>query len=142
MNLLRGQPDAGSKSPDEPADVRREAEVFGCYLVGSPISPAAVDLYDRASRVRTIPVPPSDARLIAFMLRNRRLVGPIDGALALVRPQSAVRKKLLLMAAILETRPEHAHLFLPGGGSAIGAVFAGVRGILRALVGLPLVRLI
>jgi hypothetical protein len=37
----------------------------------------------------------------------------LDAVLALLRPQSLLRARLLVMAAILETTPAHAADFLP-----------------------------
>ena len=125
-----------------PADLQQEARVLGAYLLGRPVDSPVIDLYQRAARLRPILVEPGDARTMEFVLRHPRWLGSIDGALALTNPRSAVRKKLLMMAAILETRPEHAHLFLPGGGSTVEAILAGFRGALRSALGLILLRLI
>ena len=69
-----------------------------------------------------------DERTLEFVARHPRLLGIIDGGLALRRPRSVVRQRLLLMAAILEASPDHADRFLPVGSVAVLRLLRRVRG--------------
>ena len=78
-----------------------EAATLGCYLVGWPI--------DGQRGCNCVPSaaasPLSPERLLRRAIRQPWLLGFIDGALALRRPGSGLRRRLRLMFAILETSP-------------------------------------
>jgi len=105
-----------------------EAYLLSTYLLGSPATPVLVERYTRACATLFTDTPPADTRLLRLAGRFPWLLGPIDAGVALLRPDSVVRKKLLLMSAILEATPEHADRFLPRPASKVGlaALLAGV----------------
>ncbi len=87
-----------------------EAGVFGRYLLGSELSDAARELYLRASRELNYDTADPVTR---FASTRPWSIPALDGALALVDPGALLRKKVLLMAAVLESRPEYCDVFLP-----------------------------
>jgi hypothetical protein len=91
----------------------REALTFGRYVLGRDVNADAVALYERAVGLCSGGWEGSDDAVVRFVLESPWALGPIDGALSLARPRSVLRKKLLLMAAILETIPEYSGDFLP-----------------------------
>jgi len=105
-----------------------EAASFGRYLLGREIDAASCDLYRTAARALAYG---SADRITRFALRNPWSIAPLDGALALVQPDAPLRKKLLLMAAILETRPDYCDDFLPRDRSVRDAI-AVAAGVARA----------
>lgn len=110
-----------------------EARAFGRYLLGHDPSAAAVALYVEASHKRPFTIHPGDADLIRLGVESPWMLGALDGALAFPPKRSALRDKLLLMTAILETQPEHADLFLPqarprGYWLVVGLQLAGAAG--------------
>jgi hypothetical protein len=128
------------------SDPTTEAIVFSRYLVGVHPSPEHAARYARACAT-LFPDPPSaqDASLVAFALRWPWFLGPLDAASALIRPGSLLRRRILVMAAILETTPEHAEKFLPRARSPLGVLWTiahvGVTSIAQAAVGVPLLAL-
>jgi hypothetical protein len=69
----------------------------------------------------------------------------LDSALALSNSESLLRQKLLLMSAILETRPQYAALFLPKQRSFFYLFyvgFVGVRAVAKAVAGKVLLHFI
>jgi hypothetical protein len=77
------------------------------------------------------------------MGRHRWSIGFVDAGLAVSRPDSVVRTRLLVLSAILEASPELADMFLPTPKPAIYAAYAalvGLRAALKAAIGLVLVR--
>ena len=115
-----------------------EGASLGRYILGRAVDAASQASYARAAR--ELAYDGTDA-LTAFALRRPWTIGALDGALALVRPDALLRRKLLLMAAVLETRPEYCDDFLPRDRSASDAcsVVASVAGAaLRAVCGLLL----
>jgi hypothetical protein len=79
---------------------RRSGAVFGRYLLGRAPSERAVDLFARAVAMLP-PLDARDARLAALVCTYRILTGPLDGALALLRPGSGVRRRSYIMLAVL-----------------------------------------
>jgi hypothetical protein len=83
--------------------------------------------------------------VLAWVRRHPWSVGPLDAACGLARPGGALRNRVLLMAAVLETTPEFADDFLPHhlGPLALAARVgvAGVLAVANALGGLLLLKL-
>lgn len=125
----------------------REAEVFGRYLLGgSRPDSKTIELYLKADAMRKYDASPArEQKILAFVLRQPWLIGLLDSALALSNSERLLRQKLLLMSAILETRPQYAHLFLPQKRSLfylIYAGFVGVRAVVKAVAGKVLLKFI
>lgn len=105
----------------------QEARVFGRYLLRSEAGANAVALYCRAMERRPVSGSERDEKIIRYALRHPRTVGLLDAALAFPARRSALREKLLVMTAILETQPEHAELFLPRRHLSGYWIIAGLR---------------
>jgi len=126
-------------SPDDA--VRNEAVHFARYLIGSTPSTAEVERYVDAIRTGRFEPDHRDRRTLDFVNRHPRMLGIVDGGLAVRRPQSVVRLRLLVLAAILESTPAHVSAFLPkrrspsyGLYAGMVAIRAGIRGAIGALV--------
>jgi hypothetical protein len=115
-------------SPSPPEDLELEARRFAAYLVDQAPPPALIERYRRANEL-LLPEPPDakDRALIGLVSARPSLLPLLDGAAGLVRPESLLRKKLLLMLALLETTPELAGWFEPPSRGAIGTI-AGLVG--------------
>lgn len=91
-------------------DVERECLVFTRHLLGHRPDPMVVDRYRRA--VETMPAlrPASDwERAVLGLARRGTLVTrSADVYAAIFAPASAIRKRLVLLLAILEVHPQHA----------------------------------
>ena len=127
------------------SDHRREAEIFGAYLLGQRPSEHAIALYEQAMQRLDIPVIGSDARLLRLMLDNPSAIGVIDSGIALAKPKSMLRRKLLVYLAILESLPEYAHLFLPSSTSVFYPIYifwVGIRAGFKGVVGAVIVKLV
>jgi hypothetical protein len=122
-----------------------EARLFGRYLVGRDPEPAVVERYGAANRALfAAPLPPEDAAALAFARAHPWSVGMLDAASGLLRPGGPLRSKILLMAAILETTPEHADEFLPRHVGPMALVVkvgaAGITAVAEAIFGAVLLR--
>lgn len=94
--------------------LRAEGAVLGRYLLGQePRSEAVARYVEGCARVLAEPFAREDVSLVAFACRHPWSLPCLDAACGLLRPQSLLRQKTILMLAILETMPEHASLFLP-----------------------------
>jgi hypothetical protein len=97
--------------------LRDEAVRFGRYLVGGAPSAELVERYVRAhAYVLREPPTPADEAVLAFVHAHPWSLPLLDAGTALVRGAPRLRRKLLVMMAILEATPEHAERTLPQGG--------------------------
>ena len=122
-------------SPQEPAILCR-------YLISEELCDPARVLYERAVSLRdTEQLTPSDRRILDFAFRHPSSVQFLDAALARSRPNSRLRIRLYIMAAILETQPRYAAKFLPvprKSSYAVCAAFFALRSVVKAVAGLML----
>ena len=112
-------------------------------MLGTEPVPDVVDRYVAAhARLLAQRVAPRDAAVLAFLRRHPRAVGPLDAAAGLLRPRSLLRRKLLLLTAILEATTTYAPRFLERrvGPVRLVATLAWLGSIAsaRIAVGVPL----
>ncbi len=116
-----------------------EATTFTTYLVHKKATPHAKQLYATAiSGTR-------DDKIVRFARKHRWSVGFLDAGSALLSPHCELRRRLYLMFAILETQPGFADDFLPQQRSPLYILvigWIGIRSILRAAVGVVLVKVL
>lgn len=119
--------------------MQQEAITFGKYLLsGETPDEKSIALYEAAHAHKKLNVPDAEQKLLSFAVKNRWALGAIDGALAFKNPEHILRKKLLVMSAILESRPRYAELFLPKKRNALYIfVFGwiGSRAVCKAVFG-------
>lgn len=113
------------------------------YIGG--IDRARAEDFATAARSRGIPFergPVGDSAAFRMARRHPSLLSPLDAGCALLRRDDALRRALLLVAAVMETDPSCAALFLPksrGVASlALLVLAAGARAVLAALAGAAL----
>lgn len=119
----------------------REGEVFSRYLVGRAASAETLDRFaEGCLRLFGNEAESPDASVTRFACRHPASLPFLDAASGLVAQDSLLRRKLLLMFAILETTPAHANRFLSqrqGKLSLVaGIVAAGFRTAIKAALGL------
>lgn len=91
----------------------REARLFGRYLLDRNPPDDLVERYVAATTELFPDVPTGDdAAMLQFVDRHPAALAFVDAACGLLRPASLLRKKLLLMAAILEASVHYAPEFL------------------------------
>ncbi len=133
---------AATSSPSAPGadDARRIAH----GLIGEDPDPFEIERWRRAVALVALPLDrPVDRRLWALARRGGPWMGLVDAGLALLDPWSPVRHRLYLMLAVLEASPSHVARFeardTPPMAALAALAWHGVRGALRALLGLALV---
>ena len=119
-----------------------EAEVFGKYLLGEIPNQKCILLYENAMNKLNISLNKNEEKLLRFIIRNPNSVKWIDSGLAMFRKESAIRKRLLVMNAILETIPEYADLFFSKRISGIYILWVGVRAGFKAIIGGMMIKVI
>jgi len=99
---------------DSDAGLCDEALRFGQYLLGCDPGQELAERYARAhAMLFTEPPSSSEVALIEFCRKHPRSVPYLDAAAGVFAPQSLLRKKLLVLSAVLETTPRFADRFLP-----------------------------
>ena len=105
--------------------LRSEAELFARYLLG-PAAIISSDVLERyADGCLTLfdaPAAPDDVAVVDFVQRYPWALASVDAAAALLCPQTLIRKKLLLLLAVLETTPAHVDSFTSVSRSRAGIV--------------------
>ena len=91
-----------------------EGRILARYLLGEEPGARVLSLYDAAVRhADPHPVDAADARVLAYALAHPWSLGALDAALALAGPRrAALRRRLLIMTAVLEVQPEYSERFL------------------------------
>ena len=124
-------------------ELRTEALVFGRYLVDREPAEILVDRYCRANELLFAGQGSDEDRaVVAFACRHPWSVPMLDAAAGLTAAESLLRKKLLVMTAIIETTPElvdrteQRAVSVPRLVLRLGA--AGARTALHAAAGLAL----
>lgn len=97
-------------------DLRAEAVQLARYLAGVAPSEELVERYARAHAEVLRPPTPADRAVLAFVRAHPWSLPLLDAGTALVRGAPLLRRKLLVMMAILEATPEHADRTLPVDG--------------------------
>jgi len=112
--------------------LEREADVFARLLTGRPPSPYAVRKYIAAHEHLPLQAQdPFDRMLVSMASRGRLLARPADAYARFFARDSALRRKLSLMTAILESSP--------GGDTAYAPVAASPMAVVVRMAGIGLV---
>ena len=125
------------QAPAQPAELGAECDVFSRHLIGRP-----ADSYVRAKYIDAHAALPAlqprdafDSFLVSFSRRGRLFTKLAGEHAALFARASLLRKKLVLLLAILETcPPTHKIIDAPLGGRPFPALIAlGATGVLAVL---------
>jgi hypothetical protein len=122
-----------------------EAKILCKYLINRNINFQAQELYKKAITIHNFQPDVKDQRLESLAFKHPYFIGFIDGGMALVLKQSTLRKKIFLMLAILETIPEYSDMYLSKEQSFtefLKMIYFGIRGVIRGIFGLILVKII
>lgn len=125
-------------------NISKEAKVFAKYLAGVKINEATALLYTKAIEARGLICEGRDKKLETFVLKYPFWIGFVDAALALTDKQSVFRKKIFVMLAVMEARPEYTDFFLAEKGSIFTIIkicAVGTRSVYRFIFGYFLIKL-
>lgn len=124
-------------------DLEDEARLLARYLVGRDPGGEVVERYTRGhARLLARPADSADEALVGFVRRHPATLGLLEAACGVLRPHGLLRRKLTVMAAVLEATPDFADEFLPreSGRMGFAATIAlhSVRAALKLVLGLAL----
>jgi len=98
---------------EEQKIIDKQARQFSHYLVKGKPSKLEVDLYRRAIANHEKDISPKDKKILDFVDHHNWSIGLIDSSMALTKPQSELRRRLLIMFSILECMPGRYDQFIP-----------------------------
>jgi hypothetical protein len=119
--------------------MKGDAIILGKYLLGGETPDnKSINLFLDAAQHLNLVVPESERKVHSFAMDYPLFLGAIDSALAFGSNDHILRRKLLLMSAILESNPRYASLFLTQKRSPFYFfvfLWVGFRAICKAVVG-------
>ena len=106
----------------EEEHLQREAALFGRYLIGQEPALELATRYAQANGVLRLEAAHTakEVAVVAFCRRHPLALPALDAAAGWLAPESLLRHKILTMAAILETTPEHAREFFGRPATPVG----------------------
>lgn len=123
-------------------DVEYEALIFGKYLLKKTPNTKAIKLYvDAIENINDVTM--HSVKSIQFVCEHPKLLRLVDSGLAIIEPESELRRRLYMMFSILESSSEYHTYFLPRKRSSFYVLVIGITGIsavVRAVVGVIIVR--
>ena len=90
-----------------------EAKILSRYLIKRWPTQQAVSLYADAIKKLELSTTSQETKVWDFALKHSWCIGLIDAGLAISSPNNNLRKRILIMLAILETQIEYHPFFLP-----------------------------
>jgi hypothetical protein len=119
-----------------------ECRQFAEYLIHDTPDKTIVERYTQAHQALGLKIDaPLDQRIMDLAVRHKWTLGPLDAICGLRRPRATLRRKLLLLTAILETTTTYSDEFLPTvttrGRILEELVLGGLRTAALLAVGLP-----
>jgi len=121
-----------------------EAHSLSFYLVGRSCAVSVADDYALAVSVLGVNLNLVQEKMYVRMLKSRLLMGAIDGGLAFVKRDSALRKRIFVMLCLLEASPLYTESFLPRKRSFMYLLALGLKILCSfgmALVGALIIKL-
>ena len=108
-----------SVSVEEIVIVENEAQILSNYLVDTSVDKKEEGLYLRVVIEKKLSLSDKEERLWRLMLKSKVLLSSIDAGLAILNPNSAIRERICIMLAIVETHPAFFNLFIANHKSTI-----------------------
>src|SRR5262245_16740274 len=125
--------------------IAHEAHILAEYLIPGSPCPEAIARYHLACEAQGLLPENADDAVLRLVREHPWMVGPLEAACAWRAPGHPLRKKILLMMAVLETIPALSGHFLPLGPPDRSAAIVqlrllalGGRSIAKTSVGLVL----
>lgn len=116
-------------------EIDAEGRALAAYLLGREAGGDTLVRYATAVERLDHPESNADRRLLDRLRRRPALWPLVDAGLALVRPRSHVRRRVVVMLAMLEADPSYADLFLPVERKRSHAFVVGLRMVAAMLRG-------
>jgi hypothetical protein len=94
------------------ADMETEARLFAAYLGAKHPTEELIDRYCKGVEMLAIRGSYKEMKVLNKLLTRSFLLPLMDAGFGLLKPQHVIRKRLLVMAALIETDKTYTHLFI------------------------------
>lgn len=122
---------------DQHPDLKQESIIFSQYLIGKFPPDELITRYIQGNQTLFLCEPTKgEASLLNFCRKNEWSVSFLDGGAGFLASENLLRKKILLMSAVLETSPKFADDFLPKPVRWSNLIFQSMVGGLGTFVSL------
>ncbi len=99
------------KAELRPQELHQEFRLWCKYIIREKPLPCYTQRYIAACQKLLVDCPPS--KVLPLIIKRPGLIGALDSACGVLRPQDELRQKLLIASAILEAGPHYTAYFLP-----------------------------
>jgi len=126
------------------AILENEIEVFCNYLIHQPPNAEIKNRYQEAVNILHLQLTKKEAQLVAKIIQRPILLPFIDGAFALINPNSGIRKRLLTLSALLETDMQYVQAFLTSKDlnfPLVHFLYTGAKGVITGVIGVCIVKI-
>jgi hypothetical protein len=124
-------------------NLEKEARLFARYLIDCEPPPEMIVRYINANRKLCADAAIGiDVKMMKYAVTHPWSVPFLDAAAGFLRPDSLLRKRIYIMAAVLEASTMYSHRFLPQALSPIRLfvhlVVNGVAVGIKVIIGIPI----
>ncbi len=125
-------------------DLIIEAGILTKYIAGKPGNPVIYEQYASGVSMLKLDLNAREERIMRALKQYPFLLPLCDSGLAILSPQGAIRKRLLLMLALIETDKNFTGHFINNEDASFAFIrfmTRGCIGVLKAAVGIILILL-
>lgn len=125
--------------------MQREAKLFAQYLGAKVDDETLLIKYSNAIEKLKLSLNEKEENILRYLLKMPFLLPFADGAWAFLNPKNGIRKRILIMSALIETEPQYVQCFLNEKDvsfSVFKLIFRGSVAVLRGIVGVLLMLLL
>jgi len=127
--------------------LEEEALLFARYLIDcDPPREMVVRYIDANRRLGVNAVTAADEHILNFSVSHPWSIPFLDAAAGILRPEAVLRKKIYIMAAVLEASPRYPECFLPVNLSSLvlflRLIINGFTACIKIMIGIPMLMLI
>lgn len=116
-------------------ELKTEAKLFAIYLGAKKTTEELINRYCKAIGILQITGTPKEMRLLHQIPARSFLLPFLDAGLGILKPQHLIRKRLLVMAALIETDIAYTQQFILEKDVPMAMICFVYRGLLAVLKG-------
>jgi len=124
--------------------MQHEAKLFAQYLGVKVDDKVLLTKYSDAIEKLKFSLNEKEENILWYLLKMPFLLPFLDGAWAFLKPENGIRKRILVMNALIETQPQYVQFFLNQKDvpfPIIKLIFRGLVAVLRGIIGVLLILL-
>ena len=121
-----------------------EAQLFAHYLGAKVDDKVLLAKYTDAIEKLKFSLNEQEEHILRYLLKMPFLLPFLDGAWAFLKSENGIRKRILVMNALMETQPQYVQFFLNQNDvpfPIIKLIFRGLMAVLRGIIGVLLILL-